>query len=96
MVPPLRRSPMSPVNSATLGRMKDPLTREQLRVIQDRNPNSADVRALLWEIKRMRALLLRSHDYFRQAPTSSIARTLAESMLQELEKEPVVKEQPRL
>jgi hypothetical protein len=87
---------VSLLNSATLGRMKDPLTREQLRAIQDRNPDSPDVRALLWEVKRLRAVVLRSHDYFRQSPTSSTARTLHESMLQQLEDEPAVKEQPKL
>lgn len=76
--------------------MKPPLTREQLQAIQERNPDSPDMRALLWEIKRLRAVVLRSHDYFRQSPTSSIARTLHETMLQVLEEEPVVKEQPTL
>lgn len=59
--------------------MRPPLTREDLTAIQERNHNSPDVRALLWEIRRLRAVLLRSHDYFRQMPTSSIARTLTES-----------------
>lgn len=87
---------MTQLNSATLGRMKDPLTREQLQAIQERNPDSPDVLALLWEVKRLRGDALRSHDYFRQSPTSSIARTLHETMLQQLEDEPVVKEQPKL
>lgn len=76
--------------------MRPPLTRENLIAIRDRNRGQKDVEALLWEVKRMRALLLRSHDYFRQSPTSSIARTLAESMLKQLEEEPAVKEQPKL
>jgi hypothetical protein len=49
------------------------------------------VLTLLWEVKRLRAVVLRSHDYFRQTPTSSIVRTLHESMLQVLEEEPVVR-----
>lgn len=37
---------------------KSPLTRADLRAIQDRNPDSADVRTLRWEVKRMRACAL--------------------------------------
>lgn len=76
--------------------MKDPLTREQLTEIQDRNLDSADTRALLWEVKRLRALVLRTHDYFRLAPTSSTAAMLLERLRGELDAEPVVREQPRL
>lgn len=76
--------------------MKAPLTRDDLVAIQERNPDSADVRALLWEVKRLRALVLKSHDYFRQTPTSSIAKMLHESMLRQLNEEPVVKEQSKL
>lgn len=76
--------------------MKDPLTRDQLRAIQDRGRDSADVRALLWEVFRLRALALRTHDYLRQSPTSSTGRMLAERLQGELEEEPAVKEQPKL
>lgn len=76
--------------------MRPPLTSEELRSIQDRNLQSADVRALLWEIKRLRALTLRSHDYFKQSPTSSMAMMLAQALLRDLNEEPVVKEQPRI
>lgn len=76
--------------------MKDPLTRADLTAIQDRNPYSADVRALLWEVKRLRALVLRSHDFFRQPPTSSTASIMAGNLRALLDEEPVVKEQPRL
>lgn len=37
-----------------------PLTRAQLQEIQARNPDNADVRALLWEIKRLRAIVVRA------------------------------------
>lgn len=75
---------------------KPALSKDTLREIQDRNPDSADVRALLWEVKRLRALALRSHDYFRQAPTSTTAMMLADAMRRDLAEEPVVVEQPRL
>lgn len=40
---------------------KAPLTTEQLRAIRERQPWNPDVIALLWEIKRLRATLLRLH-----------------------------------
>jgi type IV secretory pathway TraG/TraD family ATPase VirD4 len=76
--------------------MKPPLTREQIQAIQSRNLYSTDVRTLLWEIKRLRALTLRTHDYFRQDATSSTAKMLAEHLQALLGEEPVVKEQPKL
>lgn len=75
---------------------KPPLGKDELRDIQDRNPDSPDVRALLWEVKRLRALVLRSHDYFRQTASSSTAIMLAEAMRRDLNAEPVVLEQPKL
>jgi hypothetical protein len=64
--------------------------------IRDRNRGHEDIAALLWEVKRMRALLLRSHDYLRQAPASSTAQLVAEGLRRVLDAEPVVKEQPKL
>lgn len=75
---------------------RPPLGKDKLREIQNRNPDSADVRALLWEVKRLRALALRSHDYFRQTASSSTAIMLAEAMRRDLAEEPVVVEQPRI
>jgi hypothetical protein len=76
--------------------MKPALTREDLIAIRDRNKGQEDVLALLWEVHRLRAIALRSHDYFRQQPTSSTARMLADAMIRILEEEPAVKEQPKL
>jgi hypothetical protein len=39
---------------------KPPLTKEKLKEIQGRNLDSVDVRALCWEVARLRALLLRA------------------------------------
>jgi hypothetical protein len=75
--------------------MKEPLTRAQLLAIQERGKSDPDVRALLWEVFRLRALALRTHDYVRQAPTSSTGHMLAERLQAELDEEPVVKEQPK-
>jgi hypothetical protein len=76
--------------------MKPALTREDLIAIRDRNKGQEDVVALLWEVHRLRAVALRSHDYFRQQPTSSTAHMLADAMIRILEEEPAVKEQPKL
>ncbi|MFY1961341.1 hypothetical protein [Achromobacter xylosoxidans] len=40
---------------------RNPLTTEQLRAIRERQPWNPDVIDLLWEIKRMRSMLLRLH-----------------------------------
>lgn len=76
-------------------RVKPALTKDDLKAIQDRNPDSADVRALLWEVARLRALALRTHDYFRQG-SSSTALILANSLRTMMVDEPVVKEQTKL
>jgi len=76
---------------------KPPLTRDTLREIQDRNPDSADVRTLLWEVKRLRATLLYADQLQRMlstlpGPQGSILETLREK----LKDEPCVSEFPRL
>jgi hypothetical protein len=38
---------------------RPPLTADQLREIRERQPWNPDILALLWEIKRMRSMLLR-------------------------------------
>ncbi len=40
---------------------RPPLTFAQLRAMRERQPNNADVIALLWEVKRLRSVLLRLH-----------------------------------
>jgi hypothetical protein len=75
---------------------RPPLTREDLLAIRDRNRGQPDVVALLWEVHRLRALVLRSHDFFRQPPTSSTATILADTLLAQLDEEPVVKEELKL
>lgn len=76
---------------------KKPLRTDQLRDIQERNRNSDDVRALLWEIKRMRATLLYADQLQRMlttlpGPQGAILDTLRDK----LKDEPCVKEFPRL
>lgn len=40
---------------------RPPLTHDQLREIRKRQPLNADVIALLWEIRRMRGMMLRAY-----------------------------------
>jgi len=83
------------MNSNSATRFKAPLTRDELAAIQERSSASPDVRALLWEVARLRALALRTHDYFRQG-TSTTALVMGESLRVILEEEPVIMEQPKL
>ena len=82
------------MNSNPAMRFKPALTKDDLTANQERSAESRDVRALLWEVARLRALALRTHDYFRQG-SSSTALILAESLREMLEDEPVVQEQQR-
>jgi len=76
---------------------RPPLTREQLREIWQgaRQP----VRMLLWEIHRLRAVVLRANDFVRQAKYHSLYRhmdsttqTLFRGLQEALKREPVVAE----
>jgi hypothetical protein len=83
------------MNSNPTTRFKPALTKDDLTAIQERSADSLDVRVLLWEVARLRALALRTHDYFRQG-SSSTAPILADSLRTMLEDEPVIQEQSRL
>jgi hypothetical protein len=76
-------------------RFKPVLTKDDLTAIQERSADAPDVRALLWGVARLRALALRTHDYFRQR-SSSTSLILADSLRAMLETEPVIQEQSRL
>lgn len=75
---------------------KAPLTTEQLRAIRERQPWNPDVIALLWEVKRLRATLLRLHqvsgDLKRPA---SLMGEIYDDLLAGLAVEPCVIERDR-
>ncbi len=76
---------------------KPPLTKETLVEIQERNPGSPDVRALLWEVKRLRSLALYIDQLQRMLGTLSGPQgMLLKSIREQLKNEPCVKEFPRL
>lgn len=78
-------------------RFKPPLTQDDLRAIQDRSTESPDTRALLWEIKRLRALVLYMDQLQRMVGTLPGQQgDLLESIRKTLVDEPCVKEFPKL
>jgi hypothetical protein len=85
------------MNSDPHMRFKPPLTRADLVAIQERNLENVDVRALLWEVKRFRALALYVDQLQRilgalPGPQGDVL----EAIRAQLEHEPCVKEFPRL
>ena len=85
------------MNSDPCVRFKSPLTRADLVAIQERNPGSADVRALLWEVKRFRALALYVDQLQRILGTLPGPQgDVLEAIRAQLESEPCVNEFPRL
>ncbi|WMD24062.1 hypothetical protein RAS12_30690 (plasmid) [Achromobacter seleniivolatilans] len=75
---------------------KAPLTHADLRAIRERQPWNPDVIALLWEVKRMRSVLLRAHqlsdDFKRPA---GITGCLYDDFMNGLRDEPCVIERDR-
>jgi hypothetical protein len=72
---------------------KPPLTHADLRFIRERQPWNPDVIALLWEVKRLRSILLRAYqlsdDFKRPA---GITGELYDDFMRDLRCEPCVLE----
>jgi len=78
-------------------RFKNPLTKQQLQAIQDRNPDSPDARALLWEIARLRSVVLYADQLQRMLTTLPGPQgAILDALRGMLKEEPCVKEFPRL
>jgi hypothetical protein len=76
---------------------KPPLTADELRAIWQRNPEHADVHALVWEIKRLRATVLRADQVQRQLGTmGGIQGAMLSGLRFALKEEPCVAEQAKL
>ena len=75
---------------------KQPLTHADLRTIRERQPWNPDVIALLWEVKRLRSVLLRAYqlsdDFKRPA---GITGGLYDDFMSALRDEPCVIERDR-
>lgn len=72
------------------------MNRNELIEIQERRRDDPDVRALLWEVFRLRSTQLRMHNYLRLNLGSSTAVMIREAMQAALDEEPVVQERPKL
>lgn len=72
---------------------KTPLSHADLRLIRERQPWNPDVIALLWEVKRLRSILLRAYqlsgDFKRPA---GITGELYDDFMRDLHHEPCVLE----
>lgn len=78
-------------------RFKKPLTREDLEAIQARNLHSPDMKAALWEIARLRSLVLYADQLQRMLGTLPGQQgDLLESIRKMLVDEPCVEEFPKL
>lgn len=76
---------------------KPPLTRADLKAIWGRSAGSPDAQALLWEIKRLRAIVLRADQLQRALGEMGGAQgMMLNSLRAELEGEPCIAEFPRL
>lgn len=76
---------------------KAPLTYSELRAIRERQPWNPDVLALLWEVKRLRSVLLRMHqvsgDLKRPA---SLMGEIYDDLMEGLAAEPCVIERDQM
>lgn len=71
---------------------KPPLTRQQLIEIRDRNKGNKDVSALLWEIKRLHAIVLRADQLQRSLRNVGDATIILSTLREELEGDPIIAE----
>lgn len=76
---------------------KAPLTAAELKAMWQRNPEHADVRALIWEIKRLRGTVLRADQLQRQlGEIGGIQGSMLAGLRFALAEEPCVAEQATL
>ena len=76
---------------------KDPLTFADLRAIRERQPWNPDVLTLLWEVKRLRAALLRMHQVsFELNRPAGLMGGIYDDLLAGLAVEPCVLEKDQM
>lgn len=75
---------------------RKPLTTVDLAAIRERS-DSPDMRAVLWEIRRLRRIISRADQLERSLPASSGALGMIRDLLRaELDEEPSIAEMPRI
>jgi hypothetical protein len=74
--------------------LKPPLSLQQLKEIQQRNPDNPDVRALLWEIKRLHNIVQRGDQLVRSVPETNgtAVGIIAQAFRSETKNEPCLEE----
>jgi hypothetical protein len=78
-------------------KIPSPLSKAQLRAIQERRRDDADVVALLWEISRLRKTVLYADHLERTlGPTGGGVGIVRNLLREQLDAEPCVHEFPRL
>jgi hypothetical protein len=80
---------------------KPPLTRSDLQAIHARSPGNADVQVLLWEIKRLRAIVLRADQLQRSVGglgggLGGGADIILNALRDEIKDEPCIAESPKI
>lgn len=76
---------------------KDPLTFADLRAIRERQPWNPDVLSLLWEVKRLRAALLRMHQVsFELQRPAGLTGGIYDDLMAALAVEPCVLERDQM
>lgn len=71
--------------------LKPPLSLAELKAIAERN-DSADVRALLWEIRRYHVLMSRFYQLARSVPPDGSLGLIAQCAMNEMADDPAVME----
>ena len=73
-----------------MSNFKPPLSYEELHAIGERNRANADVKALLWEIKRLHAVVLRMRQVVQS--NGQIPSFLVDTIREEIKDDPIVKQ----
>lgn len=76
---------------------KDPLTADQLRAIKARQPWNPDVITLLWEVSRLRSIVLRANQLSCDLTRpSGILATVFDQWIEQIHAEPCVLERNKV
>jgi hypothetical protein len=79
------------LNEVTESQFPTALSREQLNEIQARNKGNEDMKALLWEVKRLRTHVLRMDQVLRSSDPTLHSLTL-QSLARDIQDEPCIQE----
>ncbi|ANY18485.1 hypothetical protein [Bordetella pseudohinzii] len=76
---------------------RDPLPETELRAIRERQPWNSDVITLLWEVKRLRWMMLKAHQMWSEVPRPvGILASVYDEFTDALKNEACVKERDQV